>query len=184
MAMPDSTRSELKKRLVQRYAALLKRIEYVVGSRDAAADALHETWLRLETMADVAPVANADAYLMGMANNVVVDHYRRERRHVHEDEVDELFQVPDELADPERIVAARRKIERLKVVLANLTPRRRAILMAARVDGQLNREIAERFGISLRLVERELSAALKYCSEHMEDVTRPGELPAGGRRKF
>src|ERR1700761_1406739 len=108
--MSDSTRSDLKQRLVQRYAALLKRLEYVVGSKDGAADALHETWLRLETMTDTAPVANADAYLMGMASNVVVDHYRRERRHVHEDEVDELFQVSDELADPERIVAARLKI--------------------------------------------------------------------------
>ena len=65
-----------------------------------------------------------------------------------------------------------------------LTPRRRAILLAARVDGQLNREIAERFGISLRLVESELSAAMKYCLERMKDVGDPFESMTTGRRKF
>jgi RNA polymerase sigma factor (sigma-70 family) len=180
-----NSRADLKKLLVSRYGALLKRLEYLVGSTDNAADALHETWIRLETMPDTGPVANADAYIVGVANNVVVDQYRRERRHVHEEEVDELFQLPDDLADPERIIAARRKVDALKDILEELPPRRRAILWAARVEGKLNREIAEQFGISLRMVEKELSTALKYCSARMNEVAEPSQVVAAkGRRKF
>jgi RNA polymerase sigma-70 factor (ECF subfamily) len=57
-------------------------------------------------------------------------------------------------------------------------------LLAARVDGQLNREIAERFGISLRLVESELSTAIKYCLERMQELGDPYTGSRSGPRKF
>jgi RNA polymerase sigma-70 factor (ECF subfamily) len=177
-------RASLKDRFISRYAYLLKRLEYLMGSRENAADALHETWLRLETMTDAGKVANTDAYLLGIANNVMVDQYRREQRHHHEEDIDELFFVADELADPERIVAARRNLEAMIGILDGLPARRRTILLAARVQGQLNQEIADDLGISLRLVEQELSKALKYCSERMESVTGSSAVMAQGRRKF
>jgi RNA polymerase sigma factor (sigma-70 family) len=181
--MSDSTRAQLKKLLVARYASLLKRLERITGSKDNAADALHEAWLRLETMTSVAPVANADAYLIGMVTNAVTDQYRREKRHVHEEELDELFELEDELANPERILDARRKVEALRVVLMDLPPRRRAILLAARVEGELNREIAAYYGISVRMVEKELSEAMKHCIARMEELSQPQGAPKG-RRKF
>lgn len=182
--MSDGTRADLKKLLVSRYTTLIKRLERLAGSKERAADAVHETWLRLETMSEAGPVANADAYLMGMATNVAIDQHRSERRHVHEEEVDELFEVMDELADPERIVAARRKIDALKDIVMGLTPRRRAILLAARVEGRLNQDIADQLGISLRMVERELSVALKYCADRLQEVNEPYQGAAKGRRKF
>jgi RNA polymerase sigma-70 factor (ECF subfamily) len=183
--MSDSGRAQaLRKLLVSRYSYLAKRLERVTGSKDGAADALHETWMRLESANIATPVANGDAYLLGMANNVVIDQHRRERRHEHEEDVDLLLELPDELADPERIVAARRKVEALKDIMRGLTPRRRAILLAARVDGQLNREIAEQYGISLRLVESELSAAMKYCLKRMQETGDPYAGSTAGPRKF
>jgi RNA polymerase sigma-70 factor (ECF subfamily) len=179
-----SPAQRLRKLIDSRYTYLVKRLERVTGSKDNAADALHETWLRLEVANVPAPVANDDAYILGMANNVAIDQYRSERRHFRDDDVDTLLEMPDELADPERIVAARRKIEVLKEVLNGLTPRRRAILLAARLDGLLNREIAERFGISLRLVESELSTAMKYCLKRMQDVGDPYTGLTAGPRKF
>ncbi|WP_042300400.1 RNA polymerase sigma factor [Paraburkholderia kururiensis] len=182
--MADSTRSQLRKLLASRYAYLVRRLERVTGSKDGATDALHETWLRLESANVTTQVANADAYILGMANNVAIDQHRRERRHLHDDDVETLMEVPDELADPERIVEARRKVEALKDVLRGLTPRRRAILIAARVDGLLNREIAEQFGISLRLVESELSAALKYCLQRVQEAGDAYPGSRSGPRKF
>lgn len=165
--MSNSTRVQLKQLLVTRYAAFRRKLESVVGSKDGAVDALQETWVRLETMTEVGPVANPDAYLMRIATNVAIDQHRREQRHLHEEEVDELFEKPDELADPERILAARRQLEALEDVLRSLPARRRAIVVAARVEGRLNREIAEEFGLSLRMIERELHLALKHCNERL-----------------
>ena len=181
--MSDSTRAQLKQLLVAHYTALRRKLEFVSGSKDSAADALHETWVRLETMAEAGPVANPDAYLIRMATNVAIDQHRRERRHLHEEEVTELFKTPDDLADPARILAARREVEALEEVLRGLTPRRRAILLAARIDGQLNPEIAERFGLSLRVVERELSHALKYCNERMWPMHAASKRKARGTQE-
>ncbi|MBN3724069.1 RNA polymerase sigma factor [Burkholderia sp. Ac-20379] len=182
--MSDSSSAGLRKLIASRYAHLVRRLERATGSKDNAADALHETWLRLENANVSTQVGNPDAYILGMANNVAIDQHRRERRHLHEDDIEAVLELPDELSDPERIVAARRKVETLKDVLNGLTPRRRAILVAARVDGLLNREIAEQFGISLRLVESELSAAMKYCLQKMQEEGDAIPGARGGPRKF
>jgi RNA polymerase sigma-70 factor (ECF subfamily) len=183
--MSESSRAQLKKLLLSRYAYLRQKLERVVGSKDGALDALQQTWVHLETMSEVGPVANADAYLLRIATNVAIEQYRTERRHLHEQDIDEMFQVPDELADPERVVAARLEIDILKEVLLTLPPRQQRILLAARVEGKLNREIAAELGVSLRLVEGELSLALKAVNVRMMAVMpeQPARTTAG-RRKF
>lgn len=182
--MSESTRIFLRNLLVSRYETLRKRLHRQFGSEERADDALHDTWLRLETMAEVGPVKNADAYLLRMATNAVIDQRRRESHEAEldETEIEELFEIEDETADPERIVAARRKVEALIAILETLPPRRRKILVAARLHGELNTQIAERMGISLRLVERELSEALKHCHVCLLDMADSGLRK--GRRKF
>lgn len=182
--MSESTRLFLRNLLVSRYATLRRRLQHRLGSAGRAEEALHETWLRLETLPEMGPVANADAYLLRMATNTVVDQHRREHRETELDpeEVDELFELEDELANPERIVAGRRKVEALVAALEHLTPRRRKILIAARIHGQMNADIAARLDISVRLVEKELSEAIKECQLRMHDMVEAGDRK--GRRKF
>ncbi len=50
----------------------------------------------------------------------------------------------------------------------SLRPRRRAIFVAARLEGIPYPEIAARFGISTRYLERELKQALDHCRERLE----------------
>lgn len=162
--MPDSTRTLLKQLLIKRYTAFRRKLEFVAGSKDVAGDALQETWMRLETMPEMGPVANPDAYLMRMATHAAIDHHRRELRHLHEEEIEEVLDIPDELADPARILAARREVQALEEIMRSMPARRKAILVAARIDGRLNTEIAQQFGLSRRTVERELDLATQYCN--------------------
>jgi RNA polymerase sigma-70 factor (ECF subfamily) len=53
---------------------------------------------------------------------------------------------------------------RLKGVIATLPPRRRAVLLAVRLEGLSRQQIAERFGISTSMVEKELRQAQEYCA--------------------
>ena len=108
--MPDSLRARLRGVLVTRYGQLRRKLEYIVGTGERASDALQETWLRLESMPGNTAVRNPDAYLLQMAVNVATDQYRREHRKLNDADIDALFDVEDELADPERIVAARSEI--------------------------------------------------------------------------
>ena len=73
MSLPD-LRTKLDRHLSSRYAVLRWRLERVIGCKHHAADALQETWLRLEAMVSpgptAAPVHHPDAYLLRMAANI------------------------------------------------------------------------------------------------------------------
>ncbi|MCK9919742.1 sigma-70 region 4 domain-containing protein, partial [Microbacteriaceae bacterium K1510] len=66
------------------------------------------------------------------------------------------------------------------------TPRRRYIVLAARVEGVQLADIADQLGVSQRLVEKELKAALMLCGARLkrEVVQRfgPGARQASQRR--
>ncbi|WYX59037.1 hypothetical protein WJ967_16805 [Achromobacter xylosoxidans] len=90
----------LRLRLIARYAELRRSLERIVGSRDQASAALHETWLRLDTAKPASPVLNPDAYLLRMAARIATDDWRRNREPLGDDEREALLQVADETADP------------------------------------------------------------------------------------
>lgn len=58
------------------------------------------------------------------------------------------------------VIEANTELEALQHAVMELTPRRRAILHASRVEGKSLRVIAEEIGISQRMVEIELKDAL------------------------
>ncbi|WP_398491335.1 RNA polymerase sigma factor [Variovorax sp.] len=182
--MPDSLRSTLRLRLTARYAELRRSLERIVGSRDDAADALQETWVRLEATATAGSVRNADAYLLRMAANIAIDTHRHNNVLLTDGDVEELMNIADEVGDPLRTVAARSELATLDAVLAEMPPRRRAILIAARMDGLLNTEIAERFGISESSVEKELRHAMRHCRERMAQSDAVERSSVAGRRRY
>ena len=63
---------------------------------------------------------------------------------------------------------ARLQVNVLKQALSDLSPRRRAILIAARIDGFSHDTIAQRFGISRTMVQKELRSAIGHCVERLE----------------
>lgn len=166
--MGEAVGARLQSLLVSRYVQLRRKLERIVGSSDGAQDALQETWLRLHSVDGATVVKNPEAYLLRIAVNAAARDHRHAGALLSEQDVEAMFQVPDELADPARITAARSEIEVLEKVLRQLSPRCRAIFMAARLDGMLNREIADHFGVSLSLVEKELSYALRLCQQATE----------------
>jgi RNA polymerase sigma-70 factor (ECF subfamily) len=166
--MTKAMRTALHEVLVQRYAGFKKRLVYFLGSEDVAADALQETWLRVGAIDDDRPLKNPGSYLFRMAMNIAADQHRSNTRLLTTIEVEDIERVVDELADPARIVAARDEMDALESAMEQLTPRRREILIAARVHGMLNREIADLFGISQRHVEKELRAALLHCEARLD----------------
>jgi len=189
--------ASLRARVVARYAELRGKLERIVGSRDVAADAMQETWLRLATSATEAGappgagasspglVHNPDAYLLRMAANIAIDRYRHDNEALLvRGEIDALMHVVDETADPARIASARSDVDALSHVLARMPARRRAILVAARVEGRLNSEIAQRLGVSTSTVEKELRAALEYCKKHLPHVEAAQHGHYSGPRKY
>ncbi|MBY6242344.1 RNA polymerase sigma factor [Methylosinus sp. Sm6] len=153
--------------LVDRYSDLKARLARRLGATELAAEALQETWLRLQRPGYVGALQRPDAYLFRVALNIAADHRVAERRRLALSEVEALRHADDDELDPERIIASRAEIAALADALDELPQRRRAIFLAARLDELPHKIIAERHGVSTRLVERELKLALEHCSERL-----------------
>ena len=165
--MTDKNLAMLRGFLVARYDDLKTRLTHRLGSAELAGEALQDTYLRLERADAVGSVSSPGAYLFRMAFNTAMDQKRAERRRLSRTEIHTLLDIGDNAPGPLRIVEGRFEIQALERALAELPPRRRAILLAVRLEGLPQRQIAERLGISLRLVEKELRRAQEYCAERL-----------------
>ncbi len=154
----------LRALLVDRYADLKLRLARRLGSPDWAEDALQDTFLRLDRAEAVGQVRNPAAYLFQIAFNMALSRRRAESRRLSAGEVDDLLHIADDAPDALRIIESRSDIAKLQRIMAELPRRTRDILLAARLDGLSRQQIADRFGISVSLVEKELKRAQEFCA--------------------
>jgi RNA polymerase sigma-70 factor (ECF subfamily) len=157
-------RDLLRRHYLLSYNEMKSRLTQRLGSADLAGDALQDTWLRLENAASIGPVDRPFPYLLRIAYNFALQHARREQRMVTIDEARDALSLVDDSPGPEQIWGARAELTMLKDAMKELTPRRRDILLASRLEGIAMHEIAARHGISQRMAERELKRALEHCS--------------------
>lgn len=150
------------------YQRFRERLRRRLGSDALAVEVLHETWLRLERIGDVDAIQKPESYLFRMALNEAADRRVADNRKLSPAEVEVVRHMMDHTLDPERIAGARRELAELAAALNELTPRRRAIFLLARVSEMKHADIAARFGISPRMVEKELVQALQHCSQRLD----------------
>lgn len=149
-------------------AAQQQKLARRLGSQDAAGDVLQEAYLRLQRMGDLGAVERPRAYLFRIALNIAADHRRSEHRRLARSETELLLRLEDDELDPERIAEGRSSVRLLTQALEELPARRRAIFIATRLQGRPYAEIAADFGISTRLLEREVKLALDHCRDRLE----------------
>jgi RNA polymerase sigma factor (sigma-70 family) len=178
--MSASNRDLLRRFFVHGYDELRTRLTRRLGSAELASDVLHDTWLRIERAVPVGEVRSPKQYLLQMAFHAALTHWRGDKRFVTLSDAKAAIDLPDEEPGPERAAAARSEVATLTRALAELTPRRRDILLASRLDGVALRDIASRLGVSQRLVELELKHALAHCALRLnrEVTQRFGPRPA------
>jgi RNA polymerase sigma factor (sigma-70 family) len=165
----EATQKMLRGLLAQQYDNLKLRLSRRLGSSELASDALQETYLRLER-ADVRDsVKSPTAYLFRMAFNAALDKQRSEKRRFISREIEALVGIPDDAPGPAKILEDRDEVQTLVRAIQELPSRRRVILLAARLEGMQQKDIAKRLGVSLRLVEKELRLAQEYCAKKIKD---------------
>ncbi len=152
---PDSV-VELLATLEQDYAALLIKVSAYLRSTDAAADALHDTYLKLRSQPPITDLRKPRAYLYRMAINLALNSRRKDIRTVTK-VMSEFADLPDGAPDPERSVLAIREMEQMFAALHALSPRSRAIFLARWRDEKTNEEIATTLGIHKRSVQKDLA---------------------------
>lgn len=169
--MSEADWSGLRTLLLDRYDDFKHRLARRLGSVDLAAETLQETWLRLERPGDPGTLKSPDAYLFRIALNVAADRRDADRRRLTLSEIEALRHQDDDELDPARIAESRAEIVALTKALDELPPRCRAIFIATRLDETPHKVLAMRYGISIRMVERDLKRALEHCSERLERIS-------------
>ncbi|GGA59071.1 RNA polymerase sigma factor [Sphingomonas psychrolutea] len=140
------------------------------SGNDDALDLVHETFERLARRDDDpgSTVDRPEAYLTRIAGNLLRDRAKFAARrsaafHVSIDE------VPLAGRDPHDQLEARDMINRLETAMQRLRPRTREIFMACRLDGYSYAEVAERVGMSVRGVRKQMSRAIAEIDRVLSD---------------
>lgn len=127
---------------------------------DQAADLVQESFLRLVRRTQAPdPIASPSGYLQRIAQNLVrnpaeATARRQLAQHAEFDEANHGGH------DPVAALEARDLLERLDMCVAKLKPKTRAIFLAHRVEGLSYRQIADRTGLTVKGVEKQMSKAL------------------------
>ncbi|WP_158219292.1 MULTISPECIES: RNA polymerase sigma factor [unclassified Achromobacter] len=160
--------------LTQMYASfrapLLRFLQRRLKDRQDAEDALQESFTRLAAAGQSTALQNQRPYLFQIAANLLRDRAREQLRQgpvkmVSYDDPD--THTEDVPADPSNCPVAttahRERLQRLAQALQELPERQREAFVLHRFDGLTQDEVADRMGISRRMVSKHLSRALAYC---------------------
>ncbi|MDP9424248.1 MAG: RNA polymerase sigma factor [Pseudomonadota bacterium] len=140
---------------------LLRILSRQTGSGDDAQDLVQDVFFRFTKMHQSwsTSLDRPQAYLRTIAANLLKDRSKNNFRnsaglHVVADE--ELLAGPDQ----QTLLESRDILRRLEAAMMRLRPKTREIFMAHRIDGMSYAEIAERTGLSVKGVEKQMSKAL------------------------
>jgi RNA polymerase sigma-70 factor (ECF subfamily) len=140
---------------------LIRILSRQTSNSDEAHDLVQDVFFRLARMRDRWPssLERPQAYLRRIAANLLKDRAKAAFRHSAA-----LHVVADEQSlpgfDQHRFLESRDMLRRLDAAMMRLRPRTREIFMAHRIDGMTYAEIAERTGLTVKGVEKQMSKAL------------------------
>ncbi len=137
--------------LVRRFA--LRRL----GRADLADDIAQDTLLRMVEYERGGRIDSPFALGLRIAENLVNEHYRRERRWGGV-ELSEALPSPNPSAD--RVVEGREAVETLTAALRKMPRLRREIILRRRVRHQSCAAIAAELGLSVKAVEKHVTRGL------------------------
>ncbi len=133
-----------------------------VGREDAS-DLLQETFVRVLGNGQLEAVINPPALLQQIAVNLVRDFARRRKTEAaYVRYAFFLADAPTDEAPPEEKIEYDRKSRLLDAAIDNLPPRCREVFELT-IDDVPVSEIAQRLGISDRMVRKHLSLAMRLC---------------------
>ncbi|MFT3666179.1 sigma-70 family RNA polymerase sigma factor [Piscinibacter sp.] len=175
------------------YRELLRYLARRTGSADDARDLVHDLWLRVAEAAgrERGPVlrneSEARAYLFTMARHLAIDLHRRDG--VAQRRADEQRpRVDTQMPDAAESVMYGQAIDAVEAALASLPERPRQVFLRHRVQGEDQAALAQAFGVSRNMVERDMMLAMDRVQAGLEQwragtATATSATRGEGRRR-
>jgi RNA polymerase sigma-70 factor (ECF subfamily) len=130
------------------------------GAGDRAEDLVQELWLRIVSTPS-GPVFDPLNYLFRAANNLMLNRLRTEKRDEARDEAWTEVHRSGPGSSADAALVARQEIAQARQRLTETGTRVQEVFFLFRVEGMSQRDIAERFGVSLSAVEKDIQRAYR-----------------------
>lgn len=132
-------------------------------------DLIQEAFLRVVEANLTREVRSPVHMLFRVVQNLVTDRLRSKAR------TSALFDAAagsvdylDEASDPERALIASERLRYALTVIGRMTHKRRTIFLLHRLEGLSYAQIAKRTGVSIKTVEKQMTAAMAFLSREMD----------------
>jgi RNA polymerase sigma factor (sigma-70 family) len=156
------------------HASLLRFLRRRLSVVDDADDIAQETYIRMMKYEGSREIASPSAMLYRVAVNVANDHGRtaQVRWSARRCDIDDVQIVSDQ-PSAERAAIAQQTLNILLNVIEHLPPKCKEVFLLSREHGMTYPEIARRCGISVKMVEKQISHAIAIC---LRNVGGPGSI--------
>jgi RNA polymerase sigma-70 factor (ECF subfamily) len=164
------------------YAQLKNRLTRHLGSTELAAEALHETWLRLQRMDEGATVENPFAYVYRAALNTAFNLQKSERRKQRGRDDAYYLEEPDRAPGPDQILEGREQWQVVLNAISETTPRQQEVFRLTFTENVSLSELAMNFGVSERTIQSDLYHAINHCRKRLQKssfANKPPRLSEG-----
>lgn len=158
------TRGEQRDQMQELYRRhspkLVRQLTRATGCREIAGDLVQETFVRLMRMKPIGLVRinHPEAFLRRISVNLLRDHGRGR---LYAERLRKVLEVSSEpVVDQVATLEFRETLRRVEAALAKLKPKTRQIFLAQRIEGLSYVEIAERTGLSVKGVEKQMTKAI------------------------
>lgn len=156
----SNDRVRLRQLYLQHSSSLVRQLTRKTGCRELARDLANETFTRLLRMApgNIGRIEQPEAFLRRVSTNLLRDWGRasaaQQRSHLT------LEIASDQQLDQVAVLESRDTLRRVEQAVRKLKPKTREIFLAHRVHGFTYAEIAERTGLGIKGVEKQMSKAI------------------------
>jgi RNA polymerase sigma factor (sigma-70 family) len=153
-------RTRLQQLYDQHSPSLVRQLARKTGCLELARELANEAFLRLLRMAPggLARIEQPQAFLRHVSANLLRDWGRAKA--LQEQSLPTLEVLSDQQLDQVAALESRDMLRRLEHAVEKMKPRRREIFLAHRLHGFTYAEIAERTGLSVKGVEKQMSKAI------------------------
>lgn len=163
-----AARSALIERLFREHnESLIRFLMARLRSYQDAREVAQEAYVRLLSLDEPGAVSYLKAFLFKTAANLAVDRQRRSAAYARATTLP-LFQEFTDVRTPERRAAGQQSVQRLQRLILAMPPKCREAFILNEFDGMAFGSIAQKMGISERMVRKYVVRALLHCRRQLD----------------
>lgn len=161
---------ELQSLFARHSSSLCRYLNVYLKDHALSMDIMQESFARMAEQMKCSSIHDIDAYLYRTAKNLMVDHFRQQKKQPSTLLNDSQWHAfPSKEKSLEAQAISQQQQDQIQAIIQSLPQRTQEIFHLYRVEGLTQTEVAEILNISLSTVEKHLASALAMLIHKWRD---------------